>query len=246
MPSGWLFNEDAALKWLMQGMFVEDINAPAAGRPVKVFFRLPEDEIVTLPLPCVVLSLLDIPFAPERANSGTINLPYAPEGEPIWWDAAATAYNPDASPYRTFFPLPYNIRYQVTVYARLMRDHMVPIISQIMSTRIPARSGTLNIPQDGTFRRIDLMSGPDTAYANFDTGIGDNSQKRLLQTTWMISIPTEIVGPVTVLGPATYPWVSQIDVDLSCYHSMDDLTAAEVAESTGLLSVGFASSWNTQ
>jgi hypothetical protein len=106
--------------------------------------------------------------------------------------------------------------------------------------------GTLNIPQDGTFRRIDLMSGPETSYANFDTGIGDNSQKRLLQTTWMISIPTEIVGPVTVLGPSTYPWVSQIDLDLSCYGNMEDLTAAEVSESFGLCSAGFASSWNTQ
>jgi hypothetical protein len=106
--------------------------------------------------------------------------------------------------------------------------------------------GFLNIPQDGTWRRIDLLGGPDTVYANFDSGIGDNSQKRLLQTTWTISIPTEIVGPVTVLDPSTYPWVSQVDLDLSVYQNMEDMTLEEVKESIGLRSAGFGSSWNVQ
>ena len=91
-----------------------------------------------------------------------------------------------------------------------------------------------------------MLGGPDITYANFDTDVGDNSQKRLLQATWMISIPTEVVGPVTVLSPSTYPWSNQINIDLSCYQSMDDLTAAEVTESVGLCSAGFASSWNVQ
>ena len=246
----WLFNEDAALllKYALQGITVNDANSPPGGREVKVMFRLPEDEVVTLPLPCIVISMLGVPFAPERANAGKINLPYAPEGQdiPLWWGNTSGTYDPGTSPFRTDFPLPYNIRYQVTVYARLMRDHMLPIVSALMTGALPARMGFLNIPQDGTFRRIDLLGGPDITYANFDTGIGDNSQKRLLQATWMISIPTEVVGPVTVLDPATYPWSTQINVDLSCYRSMEDLTIAEVTESAGLCSAGFASAWNTQ
>jgi hypothetical protein len=246
----FILNEDAALKYKLQGITVTDRNSasmPGGVRPVKVMFRLPEDEIINLPLPCIVLELDHIQFAEQRQHQGQILLPYAPEGEPVWWDESVEKYDSDASPYRAAFPYAYDIYYKVTVYSRLSRDHLLPIVGALMQPEmLAARGSVLDIPQDGTFRHLTVEGGPNISYATFDSGVGDNSQKRLLQAVWLISIPTEVVGPITDLHIGAYPRVSQVDIDLSIYTNPNDLTRPEIEEAFGLVASRPAMvGWNT-
>src|SRR5580704_18395833 len=73
----WINNEDAALKFKLQGITVVDANNPA--RPVPVRYRLPEDELATLSYPIIIIEHIGMFPDPAREHSGFIQLGYAPE-----------------------------------------------------------------------------------------------------------------------------------------------------------------------
>jgi hypothetical protein len=261
----WINNEDMAIKYKLQGLTVVDANNPA--RPVPVRFRLPEDELASLTYPCIIIEHQGLFPAPEREHSGEIQLGYAPEVQnltnnvpngtwtslPIWWAdtptvVGNTSWNPPntgivgpytSSPYSSWFPTPYNFDYTITVYARKMPGHLQNIMAMLASaTYIPHHFGYLNIPQDGTQRKMFLIGGPEIEYGK------DNNDKRLLRAIYRVRVESELVlaQSLTINGP--YGGIAtQIDVDLGCYTDVTDLTTEEVSCNFGVISAGPSTYW---
>lgn len=171
----WLLNEDKAVKAKLTGLTVQDVNAPANGRPVKVRFRLPETELADVDFPMVVIEHAGVTKDDDREHRGHITLPYTPEGFP----------ERDGG-YQTEFPIPYNVDYQITVYSRKVQHHMALISALASFDRIPARFGFLDIPEDGTVRRMDLIGGPELESTH------DADEKRLFRATYLVRVSTEL------------------------------------------------------
>lgn len=239
----FLFNEDAALKYKLQGIQVYDVNNPD-GLEVPVRFRLPEDELASMTYPMITIEMQNLSLATDRQFSGRGTLQYAPEGYARWWSPDATTYNPQDSPYRyEVAPTAYNLDYRVSVYSRLVRDHLLPITSRLMQyDMLTARGAYLNVPQDGTFRQVSVMGGPKITYANVDA---DDNQKRFVTSTFLIRVPTEIVNKITDLSPAVYARASQILIDLECYQDMSNISLQTLTESIGIIGAGASLGWNT-
>lgn len=247
------FNEDAALHLRLQGITVTDIDAvnnlPGGVRKVPVKFRLPEDEVTSLNYPCIIIELMSIERATEREHrayggtTGNYHLPYAPEGENAWWAPGATTFDPSESPYSADFPIPYWLNYQVSTFSRLARDHTIPITAALMTDNYLGRNAWLDVPQDGTFRRLDIVGGPERSYARIDV---EGKQKRLLRDTFLIRISSELIGPIINTTPGQYPLVTSVDLDLTCYRSFADLSYQEVSESMGVVASRGFGGWNTQ
>lgn len=240
----WLYNEDAALKVKLQGLVVFDNNAPSGGRPVPVRFRLPQDELANLSYPIIIIEHAGWIPDPEREHRGTnIQLPYAPEGYSQWWGPTQPA-DVTASPYYADFPMPYRFNYQITVYARFMTQHMRPLVAQLLTDPyLPAKFGYLNVPQDGTVRSMFLEGGPEEGYGF------DEDSKRMLKTTFLVSVFSELVQNVQSLVPfgGTLVPVSAVNLDLDVYSSTQAIsmnTPAEIEANRGILSVGVGSSFN--
>ena len=228
----WIINEDAALKLKLQGLTVIDANAPPGGRPVPVRYRLPEDELATLSYPIIIIEHQGINPAPEREHRGFITLPYAPEGLAPWWAPTALSFVPEQSPYWSYFPLPYNLDYSVTVYCRKMPEHLVPLLATLAQEQyLPSRFGFLNVPQDGTWRNMFLMQGPQIEYGK------DKDDKRLLRATYMIRVMTEII-PFVYFNGIFNVLVKQININLGEYADVTNLTTQQVASNQALISTG--------
>jgi hypothetical protein len=234
---------------MLQGIRVTDANAPANGRKVPVVFRLPETEVVDYTPPIIIIQPLGWFRDPSRQHSGYIQLPYAPEGYTPWWadsggmDPANDEFCPDESPYRGYFPIPYNFDYQVEVQTRLYHEHMVPIVAAIAQPgRFYDQWGGLPIPQDGTIRTLLLNGGPN--YTPSD----DQDDKHLHTTTYNVRVCSELLGPID--APAAYggslAYATTFNVNLDVYSDLSDMTLPELQSSFGVLSVGMSSSWNTQ
>lgn len=244
----WLLNEDASLKSLLQGIYVTDANAPPEGRKVPVIFKLPETEVNTLTYPIIVIEHLSWTRDPEREHRGYIRLPYAPENLAPWWgdngpNGPPVDFDPNDSPYQTHFPIPYNFDYQVTVMTRLWHEHMLPIIAELAQFgRLHPHFGFLDVPQDGTKRSLFLNGGPTAGAAM------DDNDKHLLTTVYNVRVCSELLGPIDSLvqyGGTQVP-ATQFNVDLGVYSDLADITGPELETSFGILSVGTASTWNTQ
>lgn len=223
----WIYNEDAALKFKLQGLQVFDANA-SGGRNVPVRFRLPEDELATLTYPCIIIEHLPASFAPERAHRGYGQLPYAPDGYPIWWSPTATEYDPKKSPYWSQFPLPYNLDYKVTLYCRKMPEHLQPLVAQLaLQPYLPPQFGFLNIPQDGTVRNMFLLQGPEIEYGK------DQDNKRLFRAVYMVRVMSEVIPDLVI--PVN---VTEIITRLGAYTDVSDLTTGEVLAAKAIISTG--------
>jgi hypothetical protein len=245
----WLSNEDMALKMKLQGLTVIDANNPA--RKVPVRYRLPEDELATLNYPIIIIEHQGLFPDPEREHSGRYLLPYAPEvlnpdGSstlyPTWWPDNADEFNNNLSPYESWFPTPYNFDYLITVYCRKMPGHLDRLMSLLAtSSRLPHHFGYLNIPTDGTQRKLWLMGGPQVEYGK------DNNDKRLLRAIYRVRVESELIlaESFTVNGPYGQP-VTQIDIDLGCYSDVTDIATETVATNFGLLTVGPGSFWRVE
>jgi hypothetical protein len=246
----WLINEDQAIFEQLKGITVSDGNS--SSREVKVRYISPEDELVKFEPPMILISMPVISIAHDREHRGRIRLPYAPEGYANWWDSSSDSYDPSLSPYETDFPIPYDIDYQIVVLTRVARQHMYPIMAELeLPTRL-GREATLVIPQDGTFRRITRMGGPARQFYSYKDG---PKQKKLFTATYMIRVPTEVVGPITDMSQGgSFGFASNVTLDvayanaittadLSEYYNEEDILLTESASIVGIQQ-GIA--WNTQ
>lgn len=245
----WLYSEDAALKNKLQGLQVIDGNAPG-GRTVPVRFKLPEDELANLSYPILIIEHLGLYPDPEREHraASSYQIPYAPEGFAQWGygdGELGPTLDPSQSPYRGFFPIPYNFDYKVTLFGRFMTQHVRPLTAVLLTEHyLPYHFGYLQVPQDGTVRSMFLLGGPEYSYAK------DEDNKRLFAVTFRVRVFSELVQNVQSLesyGGTLVP-VNTVSLDLSVYADVEDIdlsTPAEIEAHRGLLSVGVGSQFNT-
>lgn len=233
----WLLNEDASLKYKLQGLQVFDANAPQ-GRNVPVRFRLPEVEVADLTMPIIVIDHDGWYPAPEREHRGFVKFPYAPEGFDPWWDDSVEnpVFNPNDGSYWGYFPIPFNLDYTVTLYARIQHEHTMPLIAQLMQyKRLHPKFGFLDVPQDGTKRTLQLLGGP-AFLAEYDS-----NGKRIFKSIFKIRVFSELIPEVV-----QYVRAKQINLDVSVYLDIKDLTGLELKEARGLLSVGTPLAWDVE
>lgn len=167
----YILNEDKALKTLLTGITVSDSGNPA--RPVGVWFGQPDNEIRQQSYPYITIELVGISEAFDRAHRGYIDFPYTPEGR----DSNVT--------YAGNYPVPVNLDYQVTTYARQPRHDRQIINALFSNSRLPLRFGLLAIPEDGTVRRIDVLG-----FIKRDT---TEQEKRLFSNIYNIQISSEFL-----------------------------------------------------
>jgi hypothetical protein len=235
----WLRNEDAAMKVRLQGLTVVDANAPVGGRPVGVRFRLPNDELANLTYPVIIIEHAGVYPDQERMQSGEyVQIPYVPEGLTPYASVGMNI-DPQASPYYTPFPpTPYNLDYQVTVYGRFWDAHIQPLIAELATLwRLPAKTGAMWIPQNGTLRTMRLLGGPEEGYGLDEDG------KRLFKVVYRVRLYTELLEDIqsSVAWGGTLIPVSAVNIDLSVYSDLGDIdltTPAGIAINTGVLSSG--------
>lgn len=172
----FIINEDAALKTLLQGITVAD--AGNAVRPVPVYYGQPDKEIRAQTYPYITLELVGLREDAERAHRGYPVMTYEPEGVSIEADAQG---NPITT---TQFPIPVDLFYQITTFARQPR-HDRQLVSALLSpARLPLRFGQLHIPEDNTLRRLDMLG-----FSKRDT---TESGKRLFSNVYNIRISAEL------------------------------------------------------
>lgn len=233
----WIVNEDAALKKKLQGLVVYDANA-TTGRNVPVRYRLPETEVANLTFPIIVINHNGWFPAPEREHRGHGQLPYAPEGQPVWWDdsggPAVATFNPTDSPYYSDFPIPYNFDYTVTLYTRIMHEHLIPLVAALAEPdRLHPKFAYLDIPQDGTKRTMQILGGPEQFEGK------DSDGKRIFWVTYLVRVFSELVPSL-----AQYTLAKSVNLDLSVYSDTTDLTGSALSQVHALVSTGASSSWN--
>lgn len=190
----FLQNEDAALKAKLQGLTVSDATSdPVTARRVDVRFKDPEYELADATYPLILISHTFIERSVERESRGYITLNYAPEGYAPWADMT----DPNQSPYTTETPIPIDVHYGIQVYARKQR-HLIQLTNALIDFyHLPPRFGFLEVPQDGTIRRLDLLGGPEY------TETKDENNKRLFVALYEVLVSSEIIwAQIDTLSPA--------------------------------------------
>ena len=166
-----ILNEDKALKAKLQGITVSDSGNPA--RPVGVWFGQPDTEIRQQSYPYITIELVGVNEGVERAHRGWVEFNYTPEGA----DPTQT--------YESWYPIPVDLQYQVTTYARQPRHDRQIMNELFKSSRLPLRFGLLLIPEDGTVRRLDVLG-----FIKRDTTEQD---KRLFSNVFNVQISSEFL-----------------------------------------------------
>ena len=142
----FLLSEDQALHERLQGMVVSDQKAANQNveRQVGVWFGQPDQEVRSQSYPYVTIDMIDVERDPSREMRGKVTPSYL---EPV-----------DLQENEGFImdiPIPVNITYQITTYARHPR-HDRAIMAQLMAEKLPLRFGSLDL-NDGTVRRLDVL-----------------------------------------------------------------------------------------
>ena len=171
----FLINEDAALKTMLQGITVSDAGNSA--RPVAVYYGQPDKEIRQQTYPYITIDLISVREDPTRAHQGAVDLTYIPEG------LGVTAVNGVINKI-TNFPTPVDLYYQVSTWARQPRHDRQIAAALFGAGRLPFRFGQLDIPEDGTVRRLDMLG-----FSKRDTTEGG---KRLFSNVYNIKISAEL------------------------------------------------------
>jgi hypothetical protein len=150
----FLLDEDEALRNLLKNMYVTDQKSTTnnvATRSVGVWFGQPDQEIRSQSYPYITIDMIDISEDIPRAMRGRVKPVYLPDptGE----------YDSETQNWDINWPIPVNIDYQITTYARQPR-HDRELLSQLLYTKIPLRFAVLNTGPNtiaGTTRRLDVL-----------------------------------------------------------------------------------------
>ena len=176
----FILNEEAALKTLLSGITVSD--GGNAARPVGVYYGQPDKEIRQQSYPYITIDLVGISEDTTRAHRGVVVVPsttkYTPEGFTL----------PDENGLKTNYPIPVDLYYQVSTWSRTPRHDRQLIALLFSMDRLPFRFGQLSILEDGTNRRLDMLS-----FTKRDTTEND---KRLFSNVYNIRISAEIFEDV--------------------------------------------------
>jgi hypothetical protein len=205
MPAGFLLAEDAAVKTRFSGLTVSDDRNNQ--RPVKVFFRYPENE-TEREYPFITIELIDIIHAKERQHSHTVLYQSTSNASADWYTANrphALTYWPsehtDFSTYASEGPfvktaefLAMDLVYQVSTFTRSAL-HDRQLISQIMRNRAQWRWGFIDIPEDGTTRRFTLLDWVTADLLDSESGY----RKRIFRKVYTVQLNADL--PVSSIEP---------------------------------------------
>jgi hypothetical protein len=150
----FLLDEDEALRNLLKNMYVTDqksVTDNVATRSVGVWFGQPDQEIRNQSYPYITIDMIDISEDIPRAMRGRV--------KPVYLADPATNYDSETENWDINWPIPVNIDYQITTYARQPR-HDRQMLSQLLYTKIPLRFGVLSTGPNtvyGTTRRLDVL-----------------------------------------------------------------------------------------
>jgi hypothetical protein len=167
MPNpGFTLSTDAALKSRLQTLYVSDDRNQQ--RPLKAFFRYPDGETEKL-YPFATIDLLAINHATDRQES-EVNYYYATDNRASGSAGFVDYYPDEYSPTEyasmgaasaTFLTtrdyVPVDILYQVSTHCRSAR-HDRQLTAAILRYVFPFRRGFIEVPEDGTIRRCDLLN----------------------------------------------------------------------------------------
>jgi hypothetical protein len=193
LKPGFLEAEDAALKMRLSDMPVSDDKN--AQRTAQVFFRHPTKETEKI-YPYVTIELLDIMHATDRQHSfqdlyyrdgspETSNLLYYPSE----LDEADLQAQVVADGYlATSEFTPVNLMYQVTAYTRSAQHDRQ--LTRLMLRRISPFQGRgwIEIPEDGTIRRLDIMDWRSDDILDGEAGY----KKRIFRKVYTMMMNAEI------------------------------------------------------
>lgn len=181
----FLISEDEALRDRLKGMVVADDKS--SDRAVGVWFGQPDLEIRAQSYPYVTVDLIDVSEANERVMN-------AVGVSPWYYDVQMTVDGVTYDDWDMPMPIPVNLDYQVTTFARQPR-HDRQIMHQIMGNRLPFRFGSLLVKEqqdedgnwDATTRRLDMlgMAKRDTVEAG----------KRLFMNVFTVRVSSELPSP---------------------------------------------------
>lgn len=169
--------EDAALKTLLRGIYVSDEKNQA--REVGVWFANPDVESRQQSYPYVTIELVNIDWANYRQQSG-------------YWvdnDSQGTVTPAPGVVHTYEMPVPWDLTYQITSYARHPR-HDRSIIMHLLSNDFVAQRGFIQVQNElgteSSYRHLILES-----FTKRDT-IEDG--RRLFRNVFTITITSESVS----------------------------------------------------
>lgn len=144
----FILNEDKALKTMLSGITVSDDKNPS--RPVGVWFGQPDLEIQAQAYPYITIDLIDVSEATDRAMRGTVRSD--------WWSHLPEGQVPlrDGEIVQWDYPIPYNLDYQITTWARHPR-HDRAILTALYGSIITPKYRMLYVPEDNTDRSMFLL-----------------------------------------------------------------------------------------
>lgn len=147
----FLLSEDKAMRLNLQGMVVHDQRATGdeAPRQVAVFFGQPDQELRAQSYPYITIDMIDINRDLTREMRGVVNQNVLNTGY------LSPAEVPEGGGWEITLPIPVNIDYQITTYARQPR-HDRELLAQLLYERLPLRFGQLSL-DDNTVRRLEVM-----------------------------------------------------------------------------------------
>lgn len=212
--SGFLLDEDEALKAHLSGMNVADERS--SGRAVTVRFGYGDPELTgntpggQVTWPYITIALLDIQEETDRAHRGRVHFEYAP-GSP---DQLSSLTGNLAE-----WPIPVAIDYEIVAHSRSAR-HDRQIMAQMVANKLPFRFGSLAV-DDGTVRRLDVLSGPEDAPRLHPDG------KREYRTVWTVRVSSELaVAQIAEVGRATGAFLTILNLST---RQDRDLTSGDTA-----------------
>jgi hypothetical protein len=146
----FLLSEDEALRKQIQGITVHDQRATGddVPRQVGVFFGQPDQELRAQVYPYITIDMIDILRDAEREMRGRITGDVKQFGYLGPTETSDLGWDID-------LPIPVNIDYQITTYARQPR-HDRELLSQLLHQKLPLRFGQLTL-NDNTVRRLEVL-----------------------------------------------------------------------------------------
>lgn len=196
MPAGFLLAEDAAVKARFSTITVSDDRNGT--RPVSVFFRYPDGE-TEKHYPFITVELIDLVHDRSRQlseteyyyygdnSSASVNntIDYYPS-EMTTSDLNDLIGSPNSLVKIDSF-VPVTLIYQISTYTRSAL-HDRQLTSKILRRVAPFRRGFIEVPEDGTIRRFDLMGWTSADLLDQEAGY----RKRIFRKVYTLQMNAEI------------------------------------------------------
>lgn len=181
--TGWIFDEEHALRRTLMDMVVSDYENKS--RPVKVWFAHPDKELTEQDYPYLTIDLINIQEGLDRVHRGY----YYTDGIADWWELPELTGN--ELYYLLEMPTPVDLDFQISTWAR-NPVHDRQILQQLITrSRTRLRAGGVLVENDQTYRRLDFQG-------LVKRGLTDENGKRLFSNAFRMRMSSQV--PFGVIG----------------------------------------------